>query len=147
MPNYPIIKDLVVDYGNLLEKYKSIKPTFINHDRDLGLEILQSPEERAIIDDATRCLLCGLCTAVCPISATTDRFIGPTAIINAYRFIADSRDEAREIRLKLIDSSIGVWMCHQVQACNEVCPKDLKPAWAIVRLRRILMKKKLRLLR
>lgn len=145
LPNYPIIKDLVVDYGPLLEKYRSIKPHFITNDKDLGLELLQSPEERAIIDDATRCLLCGICTAACPISATTDRFIGPTALINAFRFIADSRDEAKEMRLRLIDSSTGVWMCHQAQACNEVCPKNLKPAWAIVRLRRTLMKSKLRL--
>ena len=145
MPNYPIIKDLVVNMDNLLEKHKKVKPYLINRDEDLGLETYQSPEEREIIDEPTRCLLCGLCSAACPVAPMAiGGFLGPSVLINAYRFVVDSRDEAKNERLLLLDTEGSVWRCHQVQACNYVCPKDLKPADAILSLRRMILKKKFR---
>jgi len=140
MLGFTVIKDLVVDLEPFFEKYRSIAPYLINdtpapHDA----ERLQSPEDRAKYDDGTKCILCAACTTSCPPFWANKEFVGPAAIVNAHRFIFDSRDEGAEERLAVLNSRNGVWRCRTVFNCTDACPRDIEITRAIEDVKRTLL--------
>lgn len=141
LPGMPVIRDLVVDQSLFFEQYKSIKPWLINHDPAPGIERLQSPEERALLDELYECILCGCCTSQCPSSWwNPEAYLGPAALLQSLRFILDSRDQAREQRLADLEDPFRLFRCRSIGNCTWVCPKGLNPMGAIGRIRRELMR-------
>lgn len=136
---FPIIKDLVVDLEPFFEKYRAIRPYLINNDPPPVTERLQSPEERARFDDTTKCILCAACTTACPPFWANGRWLGPAALVNAHRFIFDSRDQGAQERLAIINSNDGVWRCRTVFNCTDACPRGIKVTEAIEQLKRALL--------
>ncbi|NPA31301.1 MAG: succinate dehydrogenase iron-sulfur subunit [Chloroflexi bacterium] len=132
----PTIKDLVVDMEPFFEHYRSVKPYFINNDPPPKKERLQSPEERARFDDTTKCILCGACTTSCPSFWLDDQYVGPAAIVNAHRFIFDSRDQGAEERLKILADQFGVFRCHTIFNCTLACPREIQITRAIGEVRK-----------
>ena len=132
----PIIKDLIVDMTSFFEKYEQLMPYLINNSEVPERERLQSAEERNRIDEQLDCILCGCCQASCTMTLTDEEYLGPALLLKEERFLSDSRDEAGAQRLKLVDSEHGVWRCHTIFNCVEVCPKDINPTHAIARLKR-----------
>ena len=136
LPGLPIIKDLIVDMTGFFQKYDIVKPYLIPKDLPPPKERLQSQEERALIDEAVNCILCGACTASCPSLWTNENYIGPAALLKAYRFIYDSRDGADNERLDIIDTQDGLWRCHTIFNCVEVCPKEINITWHLSQLKK-----------
>lgn len=137
---YDIIKDMIVDLDDFWDGYKTIMPYLVNDEpTSQSRERLQSPEERAVFDDTTKCILCAACTTACPITWTNRDYIGPAAIVNAHRFIYDSRDKAGDQRLQILNDKNGVWRCRTVFNCTEACPRGIKVATAIEQVKRTLM--------
>ncbi len=134
-----IIKDLVVDLGPFWEKYESIKPYLISNDVPSEQERLQTHSERARLDGLIDCILCGCCYSSCMVTMTNDKYLGPAALLWANRFYADSRDEAKDERLAIVNVENGVWRCHTIFNCQQACPKDLNPAGSISNLKMKLM--------
>jgi len=132
----PIIKDLVVDMTSFFEKYEQVMPYLINNSPTPERERLQSMKERARIDEQLDCILCACCHASCTMTLTDDRYLGPAIMVKADRFASDSRDQARLTRLATVNSEHGVWRCHTIFNCAEVCPKEVNPTHAIARLKR-----------
>ncbi len=128
---FRVIKDLVVDMEPFFEKYRSIMPYLVNNDPPPGKERLQSPEERARFDDTTKCILCAACTTSCPSFWANKNYIGPAAIVQAHRFIFDSRDQAWAERLRILADRDGVWRCRSVFNCVEACPREINIKRAI----------------
>jgi succinate dehydrogenase / fumarate reductase iron-sulfur subunit len=122
----PLIKDLVVDMDPFFDHYRSVKPYLINDAPPPERERLQSQSQRAIIDDGTKCILCACCTTSCPSFWANDRYVGPAAIVQAHRFIFDSRDTAADERLAVLDDQMGVWRCRTIYNCTECCPRDIE---------------------
>jgi succinate dehydrogenase / fumarate reductase iron-sulfur subunit len=142
MPGLPVIRDLVVDMTQFFEHYNSVKPYLINDEPAPATERLQSPEERAKLDGLYECILCGACTTACPsFWWNPDKFVGPAGLLQAYRFIADSRDHGAEERLENLDDPYRLYKCHNIMNCVDVCPKGLNPAKAIARVKQLEMKK------
>ena len=139
MLGYPVIKDLVVDMEQFFDKYKSIKPYLINYDNEPGTERLQSPEQRAIYDEGTKCILCGACTGSCPSIWGNPDWVGPASIVNAHRFIFDSRDQAADQRLDILNQRSGVWRCRTAFNCSECCPRGIKVTQAIEEVKRAIL--------
>jgi len=137
---FSVIKDLVVDMEPFFAKYRAIKPYLINDDPppEHG-ERPQSPEERAVYDDTTKCILCGACTGACPPFWTNNQFVGPASIVNAHRFIFDSRDQGAEERLPLLNSREGVWRCRTVFNCVDACPRDIDITKAIGDIKKLIL--------
>lgn len=130
----PLVKDLLVDMDGFWDKYKQVMPFLVN-DEPLpadGRERRQSPEERERFDDTTKCILCAACTTACPVFWTNPDYVGPAAIVNAHRFIFDSRDRAGEERLEIMADADGVWRCRTVFNCVEACPRDINITRAIL---------------
>jgi succinate dehydrogenase / fumarate reductase iron-sulfur subunit len=128
----PVIKDLVVDMEPFFAKYRAIKPYFINNDPPPeGRERLQSPEDRERFDDTTKCILCACCTTSCPSFWANGQYIGPAAIVQAHRFIFDSRDQGSAERLEVLNDMMGVWRCRTVFNCVECCPREINVTRAI----------------
>jgi succinate dehydrogenase / fumarate reductase iron-sulfur subunit len=128
-----VIKDLVVDMEPFFEHYRSVMPYLVNDDplpAD-GRERLQSPEQRARFDDTTQCILCAACTTSCPSFWANGKYVGPAAIVQAHRFIFDSRDRAAGERLKVLNESMGVWRCRTVFNCTNACPRGIQVTRAI----------------
>lgn len=140
--SFPIIKDLIVDMDPFLEKLKAIKPYFIAGTPPTDKERLQSPEERKLLDGSYECILCGCCTSSCPSFWADKDFLGPAALLKAYRFIFDSRDEGTQERLVILDNKHGLWRCHTIFNCAEACPKGLNPTWAISKLKQKVIREK-----
>lgn len=136
---FDIIKDLIVDMDNFWEGYRAVTPYLVADDSPGGRERLQSPEQRAAYDDTTKCIMCACCTTACPIVWTNPDFIGPAAIVNAHRFIYDSRDEGAEQRLLVMNEKTGVWRCRTVFNCTDACPRGIKVATAIEQVKRTLL--------
>ena len=136
---FAVVKDLVVDMTKFFDAYKSIKPYLIADEAPSHQERLQSPEDRARFDDTTKCILCAACTTSCPITWTNESFVGPAAIVNAHRFIFDSRDEGARDRLRILDSKSGVWRCRTIFNCTEACPRDIEITKAIEEVKRALL--------
>ena len=142
MNNFPIIRDLAVRFDRLFETHHKLKPYVIRDDTEVGegtKELLQSPEELEKFVQFSGCIKCGLCNSACPTMATDSSFIGPQALAQAYRYVADNRDKGKDDRLKIIDDSHGIWRCHFAGSCSQVCPKGVDPAMGIQLLRGYLL--------
>ncbi len=136
---FRVIKDLVVDMEPFFAKYRSIMPYFINNDPPPPRERLQSPEERARFDDTTKCILCAACTTSCPSFWANPEYIGPSAIVQAHRFIFDSRDQAWEERLRILADRDGVWRCRSIFNCVEACPREIDIKKAIAEVQKAIL--------
>jgi succinate dehydrogenase / fumarate reductase iron-sulfur subunit len=126
-----VIKDLVVDLDPFFEAYRSVMPYLVNEEPAPVTERLQSPEERARFDDTTKCILCAACTTACPSFWASGQYVGPAAIVQAHRFIFDSRDRAGADRLQRLNDRMGVWRCHDIFNCTEACPREIQITKAI----------------
>ena len=140
LPGLPVIRDLVVDMSQFYKQYEKIKPFLINDTPAPTMERLQSPEEREELDGLYECILCACCTTACPsFWWNPDKFIGPSGLLQAYRFLADSRDTATRERLAELDDPFSVFRCHGIMNCVSVCPKGLNPTKAIGKIRNMLI--------
>ena len=129
----PLVKDLLVDMEPFFDQYKSVMPWLVNDDPvEDGRERRQSPADRERYEDTSRCILCAACTTSCPVFWGDPAYVGPAAIVNAHRFITDSRDHAHEERLEIMADANGVWRCRTVFNCVEACPRDIKITRAIM---------------
>lgn len=142
LDHYPLVRDLVTDFDGFFTKHRSIEPFIIRRDAreqdSSKAEYAQSPRELEDFLQFSYCIKCGLCNAACPTMATDPSFIGPQALGQAYRYVADSRDEGAQERVRAVDNEHGIWRCHFAGACTFVCPKGVDPALAIQRLRRLM---------
>jgi succinate dehydrogenase / fumarate reductase iron-sulfur subunit len=134
-----VIKDLVVDMDDFFALYALVKPYLINDSPAPEKERLQSPEDRERFDDTTKCILCAACTTSCPPFWTDPQFVGPAALVNAHRFIFDSRDKGGPERLEILNQREGVWRCRTVFNCTEACPRDIKITRAIEQIKRAIL--------
>ena len=131
-----VLKDLVVDMEPFFEQYKSVQPWLVASPVEGEGERLQSPEDRARYDDTTKCILCAACTTSCPVFWGNESFVGPAAIVNAHRFIFDSRDETAAERLHGLDRRNGAWGCRTAFNCTDACPRGIKVTQAIEEVKR-----------
>ena len=143
LPHLPVVKDLVADLGNFYAQYAAVKPwlqtrTPVSPDR----ERLQSKEDQEKIDRPSACILCACCSTSCPSYWWNgDRYLGPAALLAAYRWIVDSRDEATGERLDALNDPFRLYRCHTIMNCTEACPKDLNPARAIADIKRLMLER------
>ncbi|HHX42114.1 MAG TPA: succinate dehydrogenase iron-sulfur subunit [Armatimonadetes bacterium] len=140
---FKVIRDLIVDMDAFFEQYRSIKPYLIKEGEPPATEYRQTPAERAVYDDTTKCILCAACTTSCPIFWANQAFVGPAALVNAHRFIFDSRDEGAKERLEIVNERMGVWRCRTIFNCTDACPRGIGVTQAIEDLKRALLYKKL----
>jgi succinate dehydrogenase / fumarate reductase iron-sulfur subunit len=142
LPGLPVIRDLVVDMEQFYKQYEKIKPFLINDTPAPAIERLQSPEERAHLDGLYECILCACCSTSCPsFWWNPDKFVGPSGLLQAYRFLIDSRDTATEERLADLDDPFSVFRCRGIMNCVNVCPKGLNPTKAIGHIRNMLLQR------
>ena len=140
LPGLPVVRDLVVDMRLFYAQYEKIEPYLQNNTPAPAIERLQSPEDRAKLDGLYECILCAFCSTSCPsFWWNPDRFVGPAGLLQAYRFLADSRDQATDERLAKLDDPFSVFRCHGIQNCVNVCPKGLNPTRAIGHIRNMLL--------
>lgn len=144
LSNFPIIRDLAVNFTDFFQHHKEMKPHIINDDSERNVdaetrEFLQDPKQLDEFLQFSYCIKCGLCYAACPVVATDKRFPGPQALAQMYRYMADNRDQNTDERLKIIDERHGVWRCHFAGSCSRVCPKGVDPALGIQLLRGYMM--------
>jgi len=130
-----VIKDLIVDMEPFFEHYRSVRPYLINDEPPPAQERYQSVEQRARFDDTTKCILCAACTTACPSFWASEQYIGPAAMVQAHRFIYDSRDRAAVERLQLLNNRMGVWRCHDIFNCTDACPREIEITKAIGELK------------
>ena len=141
LPGFPIIRDLIVDMTQFFKQYHSIKPWLINDQPPPDKERLQLPVQREKLNGAYECILCGCCSSQCPsFWWNPDKFVGPAGLIQAYRFIFDSRDTATQDRLDDLDGAYRLFRCRTIMNCSEVCPKGLEPSHAIEMIRLHMLK-------
>lgn len=141
LPGMPVIRDLVVDQSLFFRQYARIEPWLVNHEPAPAIERLQSPEERARLDGLYECILCGCCTSQCPSWWwNPEKYIGPAGLLQAWRFIVDSRDQARTERLGGLEDPFSLFRCRSIGNCTWVCPKGLNPMGAIGMIRLELLK-------
>jgi len=126
-----VIKDLIVDMEPFWEHYRSVMPFLVNDEPAPEKERLQSPEQRARFDDTTKCILCAACTTACPSFWADGEYVGPAAIVQAHRFIFDSRDQAGEARLQVLGEQMGVWRYRTAFNCTLACPREIEITKAI----------------
>ncbi|MFT5483138.1 MAG: succinate dehydrogenase / fumarate reductase iron-sulfur subunit [Halieaceae bacterium] len=142
LPGLPVVRDLVVDMTLFYQQYEKVQPYLLNDTPPPAIERLQSPEDREKLDGLYECILCACCSSSCPsFWWNPDRFIGPAGLLQAYRFLADSRDTATEERLARLDDPFSVFRCHGIQNCVSVCPKGLNPTRAIGHIRNMLLQR------
>lgn len=142
LPGLPVIRDLVVDMSAFYKQYERIKPYLQNDDPVPAIERLQSPEDRAKLDGLYECILCACCSTNCPsFWWNPDKFVGPAGLLQAYRFLADTRDTYTEERLADLEDPFSVFRCRGIMNCVAVCPKGLNPTKAIGHIRSMLMEK------
>jgi succinate dehydrogenase / fumarate reductase iron-sulfur subunit len=142
LPAFPVLKDLVVDMDPFFEKKERVLPYLINNELPPERERLQSPGDQHKILQAITCIMCGCCTSACPVYWGDKEYNGPAEIVKAARFILDTRDRALDERLESITQSHGIWRCHSIYNCVEVCPKDIDITGYISKLKRLAVKKK-----
>ncbi|MDW8041378.1 MAG: succinate dehydrogenase iron-sulfur subunit [Nitrososphaerota archaeon] len=138
--NHPLVRDLVTDFADFFQKHRSVRPWLIRKD----IEEQENPTSQYLQSDAeleryvqfSYCISCGLCYAACPVVAALPEFPGPQSLAFLYRYLADSRDQSRSERLRMVDEFSGIWRCHFAGSCSQVCPKGVDPALAIQLLRR-----------
>jgi succinate dehydrogenase iron-sulfur subunit len=137
LPAMPIIKDLVIDMTEFYEKQETVKPYLIN---DTPVppdgERLQSNEDAEMLFESAKCIMCGCCTTSCPSTWSNENYLGPAALLKAYRFVFDTRDEAADERINIIDSPDGLWRCHTIFNCVDACPKEINITWHISQLKK-----------
>ena len=144
LPGLPVVRDLVVDMEQFYENYKRVKPYLVNDGTPPAGERLQTPEERAQLDGLYECILCACCSTACPsFWWNPEKFIGPAGLLQAYRFLADSRDTATEERLAALEDPYSVFRCRGIMNCVSACPKGLNPTKAIGKIRKLLLKRAL----
>jgi len=142
LPGLPVIRDLVVDMALFYKQYERIEPYLINNDPAPAIERLQSPEDREKLDGLYECILCACCTTSCPsFWWNPDKFVGPAGLLQSYRFLVDSRDQATEQRLANLEDPFSVFRCRGIMNCVAVCPKGLNPTKAIGHIRKMLLQK------
>lgn len=142
LPGLPVVRDLVVDMEQFYDNYRKIKPYLINDEEPPAMERLQSPEDREKLDGLYECILCACCSTACPsFWWNPDKFIGPAGLLQAYRFLADSRDTATEERLADLEDPFSVFRCRGIMNCVAFCPKGLNPTRAIGHIRNMLLKR------
>lgn len=142
LPGLPVIRDLIVDMSQFFKQYRSVKPYLINNDPPPETERLQSPEERAALDGAYECILCACCSTACPsFWWNPDKFVGPAGLLQAYRFLADSRDQATAERLDNLEDPYRLFRCHSIMNCVSSCPKSLNPTSAIGKIKEMMVKR------
>ena len=142
MDNFPIIRDLAVNFSRMFANHKKIMPYVMNDESEISndaKEFLQNPNEVEEYIQFAGCIKCGLCNSACPTMSMDSSFIGPQALAQAYRYVADNRDNGTKNRLRVIDESHGIWRCHFAGSCSEVCPKGVDPAMGIQLLRGYLL--------
>ena len=140
LPNFPIIRDLVTDFSDFFEHHRSMEPFIHNPnanivDKNNLTEFIQSPEDVEKYLQFSYCIKCGLCYSACPSVGSDTKFPGPQALAQAYRYVADNRDDATQSRLDIVDNKHGIWRCHFAGSCSVVCPKGVDPALGIQLLR------------
>lgn len=140
LPNFPIIRDLVSDFSDFFEHHRAMEPFIHNQNADIVgknnlTEFIQSPEDVENYLQFSYCIKCGLCYSACPSVGSDTKFPGPQALAQAYRYVADNRDDATRSRLNIVDSKHGIWRCHFAGSCSVVCPKGVDPALGIQLLR------------
>ncbi|MEQ1532050.1 MAG: succinate dehydrogenase iron-sulfur subunit [Sideroxydans sp.] len=142
LPGLPVIRDLIVDMTQFFKQYHSIKPYLVNNDPPPETERLQSPKERLALDGLYECILCGCCTTACPsFWWNPDKFVGPAGLLQAYRFIADTRDQDTASRLDNLEDPYRLFRCHTIMNCADVCPKELNPTEAIGKIKDMMVKR------
>ena len=142
LPGLPVIRDLIVDMTQFFKQYHSIKPYLINDMPPPEKERLQTPEERDELNGLYECILCACCSTSCPsFWWNPDKFVGPAGLLQAYRFIADSRDEATGERLDNLEDPYRLFRCHSIMNCVDVCPKNLNPTRAIGKIKDLLVRR------
>lgn len=140
LPGLPVIRDLVVDMAIFYKQYEKIKPYLVNDEPPPAIERLQSPEDRDKLDGLYECILCACCSTACPSYWwNPDKFVGPAGLLQAYRFLADSRDTSTADRLAELDDPFSVFRCRGIMNCVAVCPKGLNPTRAIGHIRSMLL--------
>jgi succinate dehydrogenase / fumarate reductase iron-sulfur subunit len=140
LPGLPVIRDLVVDMTQFFNQYNSIKPYVMSDSIRYDREIIQSPEDRAKLDGAIECILCACCSTACPsFWWNPDKFLGPAALLHAYRFLADSRDTETASRLDALNDPYKLFRCHTIMNCVDVCPKNLNPTKCIGQIKSMLV--------
>ena len=142
LPGLPIIRDLIVDMTQFFNQYHSVKPYVVNDSPAPERERLQSQEERKELDGLYECILCACCTTACPsFWWNPDKFVGPSGLLNAYRFIADTRDTRTNERLDNLNDPYRLFRCHTIMNCVDVCPKHLNPTRAIGKIKEMMLKR------
>ena len=142
LPGLPVIRDLIVDMSQFFKQYESIKPYLINDTPPPEKERLQLPSEREELDGLYECILCACCSTACPsFWWNPDKFVGPAGLLQAYRFIADSRDQATNERLDNLNDPYRLFRCHTIMNCVDVCPKNLNPTLAIGKIKELLVRR------
>ncbi|MCP9956227.1 MULTISPECIES: succinate dehydrogenase iron-sulfur subunit [Streptomyces] len=134
-----VMKDLIVDMEPFFQAYRDVMPFLVTSGNEPTRERLQSPEDRERFDDTTKCILCAACTSSCPVFWNDGQYFGPAAIVNAHRFIFDSRDEAAEQRLEILNGEDGVWRCRTIFNCTDACPRGIEITKAISEVKRALI--------
>jgi succinate dehydrogenase / fumarate reductase iron-sulfur subunit len=144
LPGLPVIRDLVVDLAQFYQQYRTAKPYLINDEPCPEVERLQTPQQREHLDGLYECILCACCSTSCPsFWWNPDKFLGPAALLQSWRFLADSRDQATEQRLNDLEGPFRLFRCHTIMNCVEVCPKGLNPTRAIGRIKELMIKRSL----
>lgn len=142
LPHQPVLKDLVVDLSNLYRQHASIEPWLKRQSPEPEREYLQSPQQREKLDGLYECILCACCSTACPSYWwNSDRFLGPAVLLQAQRWIADSRDEATKERLDALNDAFKLYRCHTIMNCTNTCPKGLNPAKAIAEIKKSIIRK------
>jgi succinate dehydrogenase / fumarate reductase iron-sulfur subunit len=142
LPGLPVIRDLIVDMTQFFKQYHSIKPYLINNDPPPERERLQSPEDREELNGLYECILCACCSTSCPsFWWNPDKFVGPAGLLAAYRFIADTRDQATNERLDNLEDPYRLFRCHTIMNCVDVCPKGLNPTKAIGKIKDMMVRR------
>jgi succinate dehydrogenase / fumarate reductase, iron-sulfur subunit len=136
---FGVVKDLVVDMEPFFAQFRSVLPYLINEDATPQRERLQSIEDRERYDDTTKCILCAACTTSCPSFWADEQFVGPAAIVNAHRFIFDSRDKGSSERLEILNDREGVWRCRTIFNCTEACPREIRITKAIGEVKKAIL--------
>lgn len=136
LKGFAVVKDLVVDMDHFYHNLRAVLPYFVNTSPKPAKERLQSPREQEVIDDPAKCILCGCCTSSCPSYWKNESYLGPAALLKAWRFVGDTRDEAAAERLEAINGTNGVWRCHTIFNCMEACPKEIDIPAALSKLKR-----------
>lgn len=136
LKGFPVVKDLVVDMSHFYHNLRAVIPYLVNNGPKPAKERYQSQEDFEDFEDATKCILCGCCTSSCPSFWKNDSYLGPAALVKAWRFVGDTRDEAGSARIDAVNGHDGVWRCHTIFNCKEACPKEIDIPAALSKLKR-----------